>query len=287
MPVKWFVKPPALFKNVSEFYGMDKNVLKSILVSCYKLGIPKFIKALGMYKLEYAMLIKQKGGNKDFIMGKKYPVLMDKYAGSGTAKGAYFHQDLLVAHRIFENNPKEHIDVGSRVDGFVAHVASFRSIKVMDIRPLDSTIKNISFVQQDFMAPLREELIDSCDSLSCLHALEHFGLGRYGDPINYNGHIVGLENLSKLLKPGGKLYFSVPIGLPQRIEFHAHRIFSIKYLLAYFEGKYRIDNFWYVDDEGKLHENVILKGQEIEKNYGCKGNGTEGCGIFEMTKNNL
>lgn len=265
---------------------MDKNVLKSILTSCYRLGLPRFIKAWDEYNSEYAMLIKQKGNNEDFMLGKKYPVFADKYASSGTAKGAYFHQDLLVAHRIFQNDPKIHIDVGSRVDGFVAHVASFRSIKVMDIRPLESTIKNISFIQQDFIAPLKNEFMESCDSLSCLHALEHFGLGRYGDPINYNGHIEGLENLYKLLKPEGKLYFSVPIGLPQRIEFHAHRIFSIQYLLGYFEGKYRIDNFSYVDDKGKLHENVLLNKEDVEKNYGCKGNGVDGCGIFEMTKMN-
>ena len=157
----------------------------------------------------------------------------------------------------------------------------------MDIRPIDMKIKNISFIQQDLMAPLKEGLIKSSDSVSSLHAVEHFGLGRYGDPIKYNGHMIGLENLYKILKPGGKLYISVPIGVPQRIEFHAHRIFSIKYLLAYFEGKYKIDNFWYVDDDGELHENVELKEDEIEKNYGCKGNGNEGCGIFEMTKNSI
>jgi SAM-dependent methyltransferase len=213
-------------------------------------------------------------------------VFADKYLNSGTAKGAYFHQDLLVARRIFENNPNIHIDVGSRVDGFVAHVASFRPIKVLDIRPLKIAIKNISFIQQDFMIPIKPEMIESCDSLSCLHALEHFGLGRYGDPINYNGHLIGFDNLYKLLKPNGKFYFSVPIGLPQRIEFHAHRIFSIKYLLGQFEGKYRMDNFSYVDDEGNLHENVLLDKKNIDENYGCKGDGVNGCGIFEMTKIN-
>jgi len=263
---------------------MDKVILKGVLVSCYKLGLPKFINACKDYNFEYKILKEQKGNNDDFIFGKKYPVFMDKYSNSGTAKGAYFHQDLLVAGRIFENNPIVHLDVGSRVDGFVAHVASFRPIKILDIRPLETTIKNISFVQQDFMEPVKNEIIESCDSLSCLHALEHFGLGRYGDPINYNGHIIGLENLNKLLKPNGKLYLSVPIGLPQRIEFHAHRIFSIKYLLEQFKGKYRIDRFSYVDDEGDLHENIPLNEKDIDENYGCKGDGTNGCGIFEMTK---
>ena len=33
-------------------------------------------------------------------------------------------------------NLKRHVDIGSRLDGFVAHVASFREIEVLDIRPL-------------------------------------------------------------------------------------------------------------------------------------------------------
>jgi len=43
-----------------------------------------------------------------------------------TASGHYFHQDLLVAGKIFKNNPIKHVDIGSRMDGFIAHVASFR-----------------------------------------------------------------------------------------------------------------------------------------------------------------
>lgn len=265
---------------------MDKAVLRSILKSLYKLGLIKYISAWKNYNLEYKIFKEQKGNNNDFILGKKYPVLAGRYSTSRIAKGAYFYQDLLVARRIFENNPIVHLDVGSQLHGFVSHVASFRHIKVIDIRPLDITIKNISFIQQDFMEPLKTEMIESCDSLSCLHALEHFGLGRYGDPINYNGHIIGLENLNKLLKPNGKLYLSVPIGIPQRIEFHAHRIFSLSYLLGQFEGKYRIDNFSYINDEGDLYENMSLTEKDIKDNFGCKGDGTNGCGIFEMTKTN-
>ena len=54
-----------------------------------------------------------------------YPIINEFNDNSGTAKGHYFHQDLLVAQYIFKNKPKKHVDVGSRVDGFVAHVASF------------------------------------------------------------------------------------------------------------------------------------------------------------------
>jgi hypothetical protein len=226
---------------------------------------------------------KQSSLNRDdFIFGKLFPILGEKYGDNGTAKGHYFHQDLLVARRIYENKPEKHIDVGSRIDGFVAHTASFRGITVLDIRPSTGRIHNIMFVQQDFMSKLDDSLVESCDSASSLHAMEHFGLGRYGDPINYDGHLIGLNNLYKLLKKNGKLYFSVPVGYPQRIEFNAHRVFSPGYLIKQFEGKYRIDFLSYVDDAGDLHENVDINDfiNSFNENY----SDSYGCGIFELTK---
>jgi len=86
----------------------------------------------------------------------------------------------LVARKIFHNNPKKHIDIGSRQDGFVAHVASFREIKLLDIRPQSSVVKNISF-KQAYLTQSSFQLINCSDSISSLHAIEHFGLGRYND----------------------------------------------------------------------------------------------------------
>ena len=236
-------------------------------------GLPYYFRDLKTLKNQKATSVKQ------FPFGKPYPCLDDRFAESGFVKGHYFHQDLLVARRVHINNPSIHVDVGSRVDGFVSHVASFRPINVFDIRPLSTTIPNIVFIQADMMAPIRDNLVDYCDSLSCLHALEHFGLGRYGDPVNYDGYISGLNNLYRILKKGGKLYFSVPIG-PQRIEFNAHRVFSIAYLLECFAGKYQIDQFSFVDDKGDLHENTSITETSVKHNFGC----TYGCGIFEMIK---
>ena len=73
---------------------------------------------------------------------------------------------------------------------------------------------------------------DSCDSISSLHALEHFGLGRYGDKIDPYGYMKGITNITKVLKSKGIFYFSVPMG-KQRIEFNAHRIFNLRYLLKF------------------------------------------------------
>lgn len=122
-------------------------------------------------------------------------------------------------------------------------------------------------------------LYNYTDSLSSLNVIEHFGLGRYNDPIDVDGHKKGLENMHKVLKTGGKFYLSAPIG-PQRIEFNAHRVFGLGYLLSLLEPHYRLDRFSFVDDKGNLHENVTLTQEIIANHCGC----SFGFGIFEMTK---
>jgi hypothetical protein len=223
------------------------------------------------------------GKDKAFSRGKSYPCLTDRLDKSGVAKGHYFHQDLLVAHLVYKSNPVRHMDVGSRVDGFVAHVAVFREIEVFDIRPIASNARNIIFHQKD-ITQWDDTLYGCTDSLSCLHTLEHFGLGRYGDRVDYNGHRSGFRNLAKMVSPGGKFYFSVPIGRAQRIEFDAHRVFCIPYLLDMFkECDLKVGSFHYVDDAGELH---------MYENADCSAALETfflefGCGIFELIKSPL
>lgn len=245
------------------------------------LRIVKGVKNRIKFYRDYLLFKKQKGTSAhDFFMGEFWPCINDWNESSGTASGHYFHQDLIVAQKIYLNNPTRHVDVGSRIDGFVAHVASFRQIEVFDVRPLRSSHPNIIFVQADFMGDC-SRLKAYCDSLSCLHALEHFGLGRYGDPVDYEGHLKGLKNFVGMLRMGGKFYFSVPIG-PQRVEFNAHRVFGVRYLMELLKNWFKIDSFSYVDDDGNIHQDVIISDSEsaIDTNFGC----VHGCGIFELTK---
>lgn len=228
--------------------------------------------------IDYYRFRKLSKGNMYFRFGKIRPVLTDKRNKSGKMATHYFFQDLLVARRIRINNPAKHVDIGSRIDGFVAHVASFMEIEVFDIRPINQNVVGINFKQTDFMK-IDPELNDYTDSISSLHALEHFGLGRYGDVLDISGHIKGLDSVYYILKKGGKFYFSSPIG-PQRIEFNAHRVFSISYLIELFSGRFNIDYFSFIDDAGTLHENADLTPDNIMTSFGCK----YGCGIFEMTK---
>lgn len=208
------------------------------------------------------------------IVTNLYPILNEYKEQAGTATGHYFHQDLLVASLIHDANPSRHIDVGSRIDGFVAHVAAYRTIEVLDFRPLTSCgHKQIKFMQADLMS-LDSKLHEITDSLSCLHALEHFGLGRYGDPINPYGHLEGYRNLHKMLKPGGTLYVSFPIG-KSAVCFNAHRIFDPREILDWSNGLFSLERFDYVDDNGDLHERQSIEDVPI-LNYGC--------GIYTMKK---
>jgi hypothetical protein len=243
------------------------------------LKMARSVRGLGPYIRNRREFLRQTGASiVEFPPGRAYPCLADRYEESGTARGDYFHQDLYVAQLVFRNNPARHVDVGSRVDGFVAHVAAFRAVEVFDIRELRTTAANITFRQRDLM-PVRPDLDACTDSLSCLHSLEHFGLGRYGDPVDYYGYRRGWENLWRMLGRGGRFYFSTPIG-PQRIEFDAHRVFAVPFLMEMIGPKYRVESFAYVNDAGELIRNADPQGPAARDSFGCR----YGCGIFELVK---
>lgn len=168
--------------------------------------------------------------------------------------------------------------MGSRVNGFVAHVAVFREVKVLDLRPLQS-VPGIRFVQADVMS-LGQGFTNVADSVSCLHALEHFGPGRYGDPVNYDGWKMGLAALTRMLEVGGILYLSVPTGYEQRVEFNAHRIFSLPFLRDTLLKDFSIEQCAFVNDAGDLIDNVDVWGPEAERSFGA----TYGCSIWVLRK---
>lgn len=236
-------------------------------------GLPFYLRDL------FELRRQRRRSDMPFAFGPAFVCVGEKFAQGGTARGDYFHQDLLVARRIHQHAPRRHVDVGSRVDGFVAHVAVFRPIEVLDIRPLASRVPNLHFLQGDLMQPLPPALVACTDSLSCLHALEHFGLGRYGDPVDHDGWRKGLANLTRMVQPGGRLYLSTPIG-PQRIEFNAHRVFALRTLLDSVAADFEVDRVSYVDDDGDLHEDVDFRGAEAARSFGCR----YGCGILELTR---
>ena len=230
----------------------------------------KFFRFLPRYFLDL-LKWKKLGGKITHI----FPILTDFDEESGTANSQYFHQDLLIASYIHKNNPKLHVDVASRIDGFVAHVASFRKIKVLDIRPLKSDHENIEFKVHDFMNPYESF---KTDSLSCLHALEHFGLGRYADPIDINGFEKGVDSLINCLETNGILYISFGIGKKDEVHFNAHRVSDPLTVLKFKSviENLKLINFDHIDDDCKLHKNTTPEE--------CVGKFNSGLGIYTFKR---
>jgi Caenorhabditis protein of unknown function, DUF268 len=209
------------------------------------------------------------------------PWVHDQYEEAGSAKGEYFWQDLIVARRIFSRNPSKHVDIGSRMDGFVSHVASYREIEVLDIRTISTTIPGIKFRTLDLMNIGMVDEFEGgyCDSLSSLHAIEHFGLGRYGDPININGLELGILNISKIVKKEGKFYLSTPVG-KSRVEFNANWVFDPRRIInCANKNNFRIDKLTYIDP------NVGPKDLELsDKSLDKLSRSDYSLCIFEFTK---
>ncbi len=254
--------------------------ISKILMS-YGINVRIFIfAALGtaQYFINFILLMIKWSSRRDTNFGKfpsLFPCPSDRYFSAGSMNGHYFQQDLLVAQIIFKEKPNIHIDIGSRIDGFVAHIATFMKIIVVDVRDVKKNIENITFIKSD----IRDFSIHHSnlyDSVSCLHALEHFGLARYGDKFNLDGHIEGIEALAAIIKPGGRVYISVPIG-KSKIQFDAHRIFSHQHISDIIIGKFEIIYFYIIDDSGRISE---FPGDHRYDSSGIK----YGCGIYICKK---
>lgn len=152
-----------------------------------------------------------------------WPIIKDKYTYAGTIDN-YFWQDLWAARLIIKSGVAQHFDIGSRLDGFIAHLlASGIDVTMIDVRKFPGEVKNLNTIVDD-ATELCQIADESIMSMSALCSLEHFGLGRYGDTIDPEACFKCFNNIQKKLHRGGWLYVSVPIG-KERIEFNAHRVF--------------------------------------------------------------
>ena len=217
-----------------------------------------------------------------YRMGCMYPVLTDYRQSAGSNSGHYYHQDLYVAKKIFKNNPGVHLDIGSRIDGFIAHLLAFeQKIILGDVRPVIDADPNISCMQIDLSHLPKSRIKEQYSSISSLHVIEHVGLGRYGDKINPIGHIQAIRHLSLLLSQGGSLYISFPISCRSRIEFNAHRVISIAEAHSIFkEMNLAIREFAYVDDVGNLNRVSHTDSIDVLNSYHLQ----YGCGIWTLTR---
>jgi SAM-dependent methyltransferase len=143
----------------------------------------------------------------------------------------YATQDV-VAFDIFtelvaKRNVNAFIDVGSRLHS-ILFFARYAKCWYVECRPMGELPKlfNIQYLACEAQQLSAKD--NDVPLITSLHALEHFGLGRYGDTVQYDGDVKGLEEFHRVLVPGGFLVLSVPFSHPDhpRIEFNGQRVYS-------------------------------------------------------------
>ena len=172
-----------------------------------------------------------------------------------------------------ERRPASHVDVSSSLY-FVGLASAFIPMRFLDYRPADLVLNGLECRSGNLHAlPFRDGEVES---ISCMHVIEHIGLGRYGDPIDYDGDIKAASELSRVVARGGLLLIVVPVGGVARIQFNAHRIYTYNQVIQMFSGK-KLLEFALISNEssnGGLIRNADESLVQLEK-YGC------GCFLFE------
>jgi GT2 family glycosyltransferase/tetratricopeptide (TPR) repeat protein len=172
--------------------------------------------------------------------------------------------------------PERHVDISSSLY-FSSIASAFVPIEFYDYRPAPVTLPGFSSHGGDATRlPFAD---NSVSSLSCMHVVEHIGLGRYGDPIDPDGDLKAIEELKRVVSPSGQLLFVVPIGKP-KLVFNAHRIYSYDQIVRYFEGFY-ISEFSLIPDTMAEGSWSLVEGsKELSDRQ------SYGCGCFRLTKSN-
>jgi SAM-dependent methyltransferase len=196
----------------------------------------------------------------------------DRYTLAGSVPMHYFLQDIWAARYVHDRHLTHVVDIGSRLDGYIAHLLTFCRVTYVDIRPLNILFDNLEFVSGNITSLPFDDGSVSC--LSSLHVIEHIGLGRYGDPVDPEGHLKAAREMQRVLAPGGTLILSTVLG-QEKLCFDAHRIFDPKTVHSMFDGL-TLETFSLIDDMGyKVIENATFEAVK-----GC----TYGCGIFVFKK---
>jgi SAM-dependent methyltransferase len=173
----------------------------------------------------------------------------------------YFYVNGWAMRRIVSTQPQLHVDAGSQVI-FANLLAGVVPVVFLDYRPLQAKLAGLICLAGDL---LRLPFMD-CSFLSCLHVIEHIGLGRYGDALDPAGTRKAARELARVLRPGGNLFLAAPVGKP-RLCFNAHRIHTA-HEIREMVPELDLVEFSGVDDGGRYVERVELSGFQNSE-YAC------------------
>ncbi|MBU3968890.1 DUF268 domain-containing protein [Patescibacteria group bacterium] len=178
----------------------------------------------------------------------------------------YVYHPAWAARVLVDIKPKKHIDISSTLH-FCSIISAFIPVDFYDYRPAFLNLSNLTSKRGDLTALPFED--GSVESISCMHVIEHIGLGRYGDPLDPDGDLKAIKELKRVTAKGSNLLFVVPMGQP-KIMFNAHRIYSYDQIVSYFDD-FELKQFALIPNNAAT-SGIILeatKAQADKQSYGC------------------
>jgi len=201
-----------------------------------------------------------------------FPCLNDR-TSSTPFDAHYVYHPAWAARIIKQVGCEKHVDISSTLH-FCTMLSAFVPTEFYDYRPANLALDNLLSQRADLNHLHFAD--NSIDSLSCMHTLEHIGLGRYGDSIDPDGDLNAINELARVTAFGGCLLLVVPVGR-KKIAFNAHRIYDPKEFASYLKG-FELVNFSLITDDARFITNASFI-EAAEQNYGC------GCYWFKKMGN--
>ncbi|MFZ2038542.1 MAG: DUF268 domain-containing protein [Minisyncoccia bacterium] len=246
---------------------MIKKILPNFIYNSLK---KIYFSSIYVYQFLIAKKKFIKNARFSFLWSDRYPQLYDRTSNTNFDRHYIYHPAW--AARIIEKiNPKKHIDISSTLN-FCSIVSAFVPVEFYDYRPADLQLSNLETKKGDLLQlPFKD---NSVESISCMHTVEHIGLGRYGDPIDPDGDLKAISELKRVLATNGSLLFVVPIG-KSKIMFNAHRIYSYEQILKYFSDL-KLEEFSLIPE---ISGGIIKNASKVEADKE-----TYACGCFWFKK---
>lgn len=253
---------------------MNNHKIRKILFKFYRvLRNPKSVIVL-FQLLKFKKLSDKKRGFKISPLDL-YPITNERTKTTHFDRHYVYHTSW-AARVVREINPDFHTDISSSLF-FAGIVSAFTPIKFYDYRPADLILSDLETHPGDLCNLPFES--NSLSSLSCMHTIEHVGIGRYGDPVGPNDDIKAVNELKRVVKKEGSLLIVVPIGKTPRIEYNAHRIYSYDQIISMVcDEQFELKEFAFIperDEQGGLVR--YAKKEDIKDSYYA-------CGCFWFIK---
>ncbi len=239
--------------------------LKSFFIQTGKdilIRFPKKVVRFFQFASEYRQIKQMNDQRFSIDLKDIYPCLTDKIRTTPFDQH-YIYHPAWAARVLAKTRPEFHLDFSS-ILSFSTIVSAFVPVKFYDYRPADMKLSGLESAFADLNKLPFED--NSQPSISCMHTVEHIGLGRYGDPLDATGDLKAIEELKRIVQPEGDLLFVTPLGRP-RIDYNAHRVYSFEQIAHYF-APFKLVEFSLIPDAGGLIENADPALVAMQ-NYGC------------------